>query len=69
MEIIIDKCRNRCPFYSSNMDGMFCGHPYWDDKKPYDNMIITQSNSVDGKIPLKCPLRIEELNIKYKLKL
>ena len=50
------------------MDGMQCNHPYWEDKEPYANMIITQYN---GKYtaPEKCPLRIADLVITYKLKI
>lgn len=47
-------CRN-CPYYWVSMDGMECGHPYWKDKGPYDNMIITQQNV--RTIPKECPLR------------
>lgn len=63
----ISGCQNRCPFFNSTMDGMECVHPYWEDKNGYDNMIITQQNSRNGKVPEKCPLRIEDLTIKYKL--
>jgi hypothetical protein len=49
------------------MDGMQCNHPYWKDKGAYENMIITQDNSRDGKIPKKCPLKNEQLTIIYKL--
>ena len=46
---------------------MQCNHPYWKDKGAYENMIITQVNSRDGKIPEKCPLKNEQLTIVYKL--
>ena len=49
------------------MDGMNCGHPYWNDKGAYESMIINTSNSSNGKIPEKCPLRKESLEIVYKL--
>jgi len=68
MNKIIKNCRNSCPFYGSSIDGMEYNHPYWDNKGSYDNMIITQMNSMDGAIPIKCPLRIEPLTINYKLK-
>lgn len=67
MTITITKCRQSCPFFSFTMDGMECGHPYWDDKGTFDNMIITQENTANGKIPEKCPLRLEPLTIKYQL--
>lgn len=49
-------CWHNCPYFSSGMDGMWCGHPYWKNKKAYENMIITHNNSRDGKFPEKCPL-------------
>ena len=64
---IVDKCFHGCWFFNVSMDGMECNHPYWRDKKPYENMIITQGNSRDGKIPEKCPLRNENLITIYKL--
>ncbi len=63
----IKQCFHSCPFFKSNMDGMFCDHPYWLDKGSYENMIITHENSRDGEIPEKCPLRIEDLIIRFKL--
>ena len=66
-QIKIKQCYIHCPFYHSSMDGMECTHPYWDDKGPYDNMIITQKNSKDGKFPEECPLKIEPLDIHYSL--
>lgn len=63
----IKQCFHSCPFFGNSMDGMQCNHPYWDDKEPYDNMIITQDNSRDGKIPEKCPLKKSDLTINYKL--
>lgn len=69
MEIIsiINGCRHICPFWANSMDGMYCNHPYWDDKPAYDSMIISQDNSNDGNIPNECPLRKEDLTINYKL--
>ena len=63
----INKCYHSCPFWANSMDGMFCNHPYWDDKEAWSNMFISQDNSRNGKIPEKCPLRKEELTINYKL--
>lgn len=48
---IITNCYSRCPFFKNSMDGIECSHPYWDEKNPYDNMIITHINSKDGKFP------------------
>lgn len=64
-EIII-RCIHGCPFYHRSMDGMECNHPYFDDKGAYENMIITQENGINF-IPHKCPLRKENLTIKYQL--
>lgn len=55
--IKISGCIDICPFYQVAMDGMDCGHPFFEDKGAFDNMIITQDNGKDGKIPPKCPLR------------
>ena len=66
-EIKITGCYHSCSFFGNSMDGMQCNHPYWKDKGAYENMIITQVNSRDGKIPEKCPLKNEQLTIVYKL--
>jgi hypothetical protein len=66
-EIKITGCYYSCTFFGNSMDGMVCNHPYWKDKGAYENMIITQDNSRDGKIPEKCPLKNEQINIVYKL--
>lgn len=63
----ITSCYQSCPFFMSTPDAMVCNHPYWEDKEPYSNMIITHENSRDGNIPPKCPLREQELDIKYTL--
>lgn len=63
-EIIIKECYHSCPFFRTSMDGMYCSHPYFDDKESWAEMIITQNNS-RGKIPMECPLRIEPLQIEY----
>lgn len=68
-DIKIKKCYYSCPFYGTSMDDMQCNHPYWEDKGAYDNMIITQDNSKDGKFPEKCPLRIEPLIIQKQYSL
>jgi hypothetical protein len=48
---------------------MECQHPYFDDKGGYENMIITQQNSRDGKIPEKCPLRSDSVEVILKVAL
>lgn len=68
-EIKITNCFYSCPFYEISEDGMECNHPYWDDKGAYDNMIITQDNYRNSKLPEKCPLRNEPLSIVYTLKI
>lgn len=71
MSIInVKGCWNECPFFNSGIDGMECGHPHFNDKDPYDRLIITHDNSRDGKIPELCPLKMEDLTISttYKLK-
>jgi len=64
----VKQCYHKCPFFGISMDGMVCDHPYWKDKKPYENMIITQDNSKNGRIPDKCPLREDKLIQEFKLK-
>lgn len=64
---VIKNCIHVCPFYHRSMDGMECSHPYFYDKAPYENMIITQENGTN-LIPLKCPLLKEELTITYSIK-
>ncbi len=64
---IVKGCYHSCPFFGTSMDGMECRHPYWKDKGAYENMIITQDNSRDGKIPEKCPLHNDNLQILYML--
>ena len=53
---IVTSCYHSCPFFKTSMDGMYCGHPYFDDKKAYTEMIINHDNSHD-QVPDKCPLR------------
>ena len=52
----VKQCFHSCPFFKVGSDGMECGHPYFDDKGVYDNMIITQYNS-KNRVPDECPLR------------
>ena len=65
-DVSIKKCIHSCPFYSNSMDGMQCDHPYFDDKGAYDNMIITHNEGTNG-VPIRCPLRKEELKVRYTL--
>jgi len=55
-EQTVNGCYHECHFFGTDMDGMKCCHPYFDNKDPYEKMIITQQNSRDC-IPEKCPLR------------
>lgn len=66
-EIKITGCSHSCPFFGNSMDGMQCNHPYWEYRGAYENMIITQNNSGDGKVPELCPLKGEQLTITYSL--
>ena len=66
----VTSCFNSCNFYSSDMDGMKCTHPFFNDNKDvYANMIITCLNSRDGKIPKKCPLRKEGIEVIIRFEL
>lgn len=66
---VVTGCFNQCSFYSSDMDGMKCTHPFFKNKGAYENMIITQSNSRDGKVPEKCPLRSGAIKISTTVRL
>ncbi len=68
-EQIVETCYHHCKFFGSNADGMKCCHPYFDDKDPYESMIITQENSRGGNIPEKCPLRQGSTEIVLRIKL
>ena len=63
----VTSCFYNCTFFGKSVDGMECQHPYFKDKEPYSNMIITHENSRDT-IPEKCPLRKEQLVITYELR-
>jgi hypothetical protein len=47
-----------CPYFDTEgmEHSMVCNHPFWKDKEPYANYIITQDNRGIGKFPKKCPL-------------
>jgi hypothetical protein len=51
-------CINMCPYFDTEgmEHSMVCNHPFWKDKEPYANYIITQDNRGIGKFPKKCPL-------------
>ena len=58
-------CYHTCKYFGVSMDGMECNHPSFKDTKAfYANMIITQENSTNGKIPAECPLKTVENVIK-----
>lgn len=63
---IVTKCIHGCDLQGSSMDGMFCQHPFWNDKPSYDRMIISHGGP---DIPVKCPLKIEplEIGLRYSL--
>lgn len=64
---IVKECYYGCPFFSTTMDGMECGHPFFDGKG-YDSMIISHDNS-HGRVPDECPLRKEEIAMKELVRL
>ena len=66
-EIKITTCYHICPFFTVESNQMYCDHPHWVGMGVYDNLIITQENSRDGKVPIECPLRKEKLVITYSL--
>ena len=68
-EKIIKECYHNCIFFSTDVDGMKCTHPFFSDKQPYDNMIITIENSTNGNIPEKCPLRKDKVEVVLRVKL
>lgn len=64
--IIIKECYHTCPFFAYCSDGMFCSHPYWDDKGDWSEFIINQDNC-RGRVPDECPLKIESAHLEYIL--
>lgn len=70
-EKIIKTCYE-CPLRKSSQDGMYCGHPFFDDKKNnptgWDSMIITQDNMYYG-VPNLCPLLLDSVEVVIRLKL
>jgi hypothetical protein len=50
-----------------DIDGMYCGHPYFEDLESWSNRIISQSDR--GKIPFFCPLRKDTLTTTHKISL
>ncbi len=68
-EKIVKVCYHECLFFGTDMDGMKCNHPYFEDKGAYEDMIISQENSRDGKIPEKCPLRNGKTEVVLRIKL
>lgn len=66
MNVKVKQCYHSCPFFGVNSEGMYCGHPFFEDKSADDSMIISQDNS-RGRVPDKCPLRKGPLNMTYSL--
>jgi hypothetical protein len=64
---IIEQCYHSCPFFTVNGNCMECNHPYFDDRNPYERLIIDQKNS-KNTVPEHCPLRKSDLHIKFQLK-
>lgn len=60
-EMDISGCWNQCLYFTTSMDGMECGHPYWDDKgSTYSRMIISWNENIKTGFPSKCPLLLKE---------
>ena len=51
----INHCWNECPFFETESECMVCGHPYFKDKLPYANFIISHPDCDNG-FPDECPL-------------
>lgn len=66
--IEVTECYHSCPFFSWLSDVMECHHPFFNDKGTYANMIITQHNS-HGRVPDECPLRNEQYQGNFAIKL
>ena len=58
----VDECYHRCPFFQLDGNLMECGHPYWKNKRLYDNLIINQDNC-RGRVPDECPLRLDSIKM------
>lgn len=66
MNVEVKQCYHSCPFFGVNSDGMYCGHPFFEDKSADASMIISQDNS-RGRVPDECPLRKGSLTMNYSL--
>lgn len=64
----IDKCIYNCPLQQSDMQGMYCNHPCFENKGFLAARIITRDNGVKG-VPKECPLRKQDLKVSYTIKL
>jgi len=58
--ITVSTCYHVCPMFRTGMEGMYCGHPYFEYLDVYDSCIIHHDNS-KGRVPDECPLRVEPL--------
>jgi hypothetical protein len=52
---IISRCYHTCPYFVTSMDGMECGHPFFDNSNHFENMIISHPDCDTG-FPKQCPL-------------
>ncbi len=62
--IEVERCIHGCPFFQTSMDGMECGHPYWDSKGPYENLIINTGDIIPNKCPLRQGPMVQEIRLK-----
>jgi hypothetical protein len=56
--LAVVQCYHGCPFFEVEGSVMMCGHPFWDGKGAYAGAIIDHRNS-SGRVPDRCPLRVE----------
>jgi hypothetical protein len=64
----VTQCYHSCPFFKLEGNLMTCGHPKFEGGDPYDSLIISQDNSRD-RVPDKCPLREETVDVILRVKL
>lgn len=63
---IVTRCFHGCPFFTVDMNNMWCSHPYFDDKHVYDSCIITHENS-HTRVPDECPLKEHQVHSRTML--
>ena len=54
-KIVVNKCKQDCPFFKKKMNIMYCDHPDFWGRHIFIKTII--NNISKNYIPIKCPLK------------